>query len=814
MKNTRLLALLLIFVMLFTVIGCENNTATDNSPTPTQKAQKTPAAADLLSTKTPAPNKMKPVTADKVEEDENVSYTDLVTGVKSNFDDATSTSDTGWNFYHSGKVALSDEGVDDTQCIKYYDASREGVKYTYSCPTTNLYKLMKKAGTYKVSFNVRLGGEDWDSISGTGFKVLIRGNGSKDENSFIAPDKQKINYRFDPSATIDGEVGEWMTIEFSLTVLPDDLDGDPTHAWYLCLHMIDEYATEIYIDNFTVKYAEPAEENETLVTTAQTWVASEMTFVADEVVDDPVGTQTLDVVFTNGNKTITMPGFWDGDNVWRVRFALPSEGTWTYKTVFSDTSDKGVHNKSGSITVEAYSGSLEIYKHGFVKTDPNAKYFMYADGTPFFYLGDTHWNFVAEEYDKAGSKSTGTDTTSHFKYIVNKRVAQGYTVYQSQPNEVAFDMTDGITVKDLAGLKNMDRYFKYIADQGLVHANAQFFFASSMNKTVMKNYSQAEYEKLLDILSRYWVARYGAYPVMYTLAQEIDNDFYYKENTGENTEMNALNNPWKFVCTAMAKYDPYDNPISAHQEGSTKIMNFTTAVNSAFRNIEGHTWWANQWKPALNLPTDFSVARDFWEGGQNKPTVVYEGRYEGLWTNEYGARAQGWLAFLNGMFGHGYGAIDIWLYNSTYNMNEDTVRDGVRITVETKQTPWGKAIEYAGGYQMGYMKTFLEQYQWWKLVPAFDDKKIFTSETGFYSVAYIEKDLFIAYLYDDISQEGTKLTGTLTGLDANAEYTYQWFNPRTTATSDPEPVEKDGTNFTIGERPSAEDWVLVVQKVK
>ena len=71
------------------------------------------------------------------------------------------------------------------------------------------------------------------------------------------------------------------------------------------------------------------------------------------------------------------------------------------------------------------------------------------------------------------------------------------------------------------------------------------------------------------------------------------------------------------------------------------------------------------------------------------------------------------------------------------------------------------------------------------------------------------------YSYNDISQEeGTKLTGTLTGLDANADYTYYWYNPRTTATSEPAKVNKDGTNFTIGERPSAEDWVLVVQKTK
>jgi len=192
---------------------------------------------------------------------------------------------------------------------------------------------------------------------------------------------------------------------------------------------------------------------------------------------------------------------------------------------------------------------------------------------------------------------------------------------------------------------------------------------------------------------------------------------------------------------------------------------------------------------------------------------MYEGRYDGLWTNEYGARAQGWLSFLNGMYGHGYGAVDIWYYNSTDNKNK-TVRDDVTISVETKNTPWSKSVEYASGYQMSYMKAFLEKYEWWNLVPAFNDKKIFVSDTGFYSVAHIGTDLYIAYLYDNISKKGKTDTGTFTGLDANAEYTYQWFNPRTSATSEPVKVNKNGSEFSIGDRPSAEDWVLVVQKVK
>ena len=61
-----------------------------------------------------------------------------------------------------------------------------------------------------------------------------------------------------------------------------------------------------------------------------------------------------------------------------------------------------------------------------------------------------------------------------------------------------------------------------VVDIGLVHANAQLFFASELG------YNRAMYSNTyLEKLCRYWVARYGAYPVMWTTGQEVDNDFYH-----------------------------------------------------------------------------------------------------------------------------------------------------------------------------------------------------------------------------------------------------------------------------------------------
>ncbi len=797
--NKRFVSLLLVFVIFLIAVACNNNTQT--SPDPSAEAQPT---VDVLATTTPVPNKIQPVTNDAIDNDVVERVVNILPEEKATFDGITNVKDSGWFGYASGKIELF--SADGTQCIKYSEG-----KNAWSSPAINLASVIKEAGRYNISFSIKLGGEDIDTISGAPFEMIIRGNGSEDANSFIVKSPSNDNYRYPVSATIDGDIEDWMTVEFSLEVQPEDIDGE-SHGWHLCMHMINEAVTEIYIDNVVIGKVirESAPETQKLITETETWIANEMTFIAQTDIKDPVASAKFDVIFKKDKSEMIVPGFWDGENIWHVRFALPAEGTWSFTTVFSDTADSGLHNISGTINVTKYSGDLAIYKHGFIKVDPNKKYFVYNDGTPFFYLGDTHWNFLTEEYDKAGSNAGDIDTTSHFKYIVNKRVSQGYTVYQSEPIGAGFDLTNGITQADISGFRNADKYFKYIADMGLVHANAQFFFASTMNETIMQ---MENYNDYLDILSRYWVARFSAYPVMWTLAQEVDNDYYYNENTKANTTMNSQVNPWKHVCECIYKYDPHKSPISAHQEGASTVINYTTPSNSAFRNVTGHSWWANQWKPKLNQPLDFSGARDYWASGQGKPAVVYEGRYDNLWTKEYGARAQGWLAFLNGMYGHGYGAVDIWLYKSSYDIENDTVRDGITITTEEKAMPWSESIELPSGYQMGYMKEFLEQFEWWNLIPVFDDKNVFESETGTYSFAKVENDLYIGYLYDDISKEGTVLTGTLKGLDENADYTYYWYNPRTNVSGSKTKIEK-GSQFVIGEKPSAEDWVIVVEKVK
>ena len=512
-------------------------------------------------------------------------------------------------------------------------------------------------------------------------------------------------------------------------------------------------------------------------TVTENWIAVELTFQTKEQYN-PVSCEAfyvkMDVVFTHEEtkETLCIPAFWYEEKVFKVRFAPVREGLWTYRTVCAE--DASLNGLKGIVLSKAYQGELEIYKRGFVTTGYGHKYFTYADGTPFFYLGDTHWTMFTEELDEAGSHAGDIETDSHFKYIVDKRVEQGYTVYQSEPIGAPFKLTDGVQAEDMKGFQQADRYFAYIAQKGLVHANAQFFFTAEMTDALAAD------KAYLQAIARHWVARYGAYPVMWTLAQECDNDFYAE--TAHNKHAWATeHNPWIDVAEYIHTCDAYRHPISGHQEGAsftTVTGKGTTAAKvskegkSMFLSPEitsrtGHDWWAAQWKQNINGLPNFSSAKDYW--ASSKVGINYEDRYAYLWTKDFGARVRGWLSFLNGFFGYGYGCADLWYYKSTYDMKGDSVlRDGLEtITEEEKQMKWCEAIKLESGVQVCYMKQFFTEFEWWRLVPDFDEQKYFLPEEGcLYSCATEQNQRYVVCLYNR-----TEVSGCLKGLSKADTYT-------------------------------------------
>jgi hypothetical protein len=532
----------------------------------------------------------------------------------------------------------------------------------------------------------------------------------------------------------------------------------------------------------------------------QQWQAVEIALTSSVSYADPFQDVDVTATFTGpAGKAITRPAFWDGGRTWKVRFAPPEAGLWSMTTSATDAKNSGLHGVTGTVQCDRYSGSLEIYKHGFLKVSGNGRYLTYADGTPFFYLGDTHWILSHERFDT----SNAPGVPSQFKYTVDKRVSQGFTVFQSEASfqarsagirinqdaiadeEADADLKHGFTNADLAGFANLDRKFKYIAAQGLVHANAEICWVGDPADFPIFT------EAYMARLAKYWVARYGAYPVIWTIAQEVDKNYYGKYDA-------TTINKWFAVAHSIAENDAYHHPVMPHMEST----DHTTAPDSWWSGKSYHSGWAVQWQGEMD---EKGIAEGFWKASPTKPSVLYESAYDGFWTDSRGALGAAYKAFQYGMYGYGYGANGIW--NDIYSKPGEPADFGTDCQMAEHYSWWRDGADLPTGDQLAFFKKFYTSLEWWKLVPRFNDHA-----WGYFlnaSQSFLSSDGHDTYVV--FFTGSARTPASLNQMDSTSTYAAQWFNPRNGEYQVIGTVTPKASQWIIPDRPTAEDWVLLVK---
>jgi hypothetical protein len=85
-------------------------------------------------------------------------------------------------------------------------------------------------------------------------------------------------------------------------------------------------------------------------------------------------------------------GFWDGENIYKIRFVATKPGKWQWTSGSNHPEDAGLNNHSGELDAIGWTEdelSQNPNRHGFVHATPNGHALQYDDGTPFFMIGDT-----------------------------------------------------------------------------------------------------------------------------------------------------------------------------------------------------------------------------------------------------------------------------------------------------------------------------------------------------------------------------------------------------------------------------------------
>lgn len=85
-------------------------------------------------------------------------------------------------------------------------------------------------------------------------------------------------------------------------------------------------------------------------------------------------------------------GFWDGGRTFKVRFVAPAAGDWTWRVGSNQPGDEGLNGGGGKLRAVQWSAediAANPNRRGFVRASENGHALNYADGTPFFMVGDT-----------------------------------------------------------------------------------------------------------------------------------------------------------------------------------------------------------------------------------------------------------------------------------------------------------------------------------------------------------------------------------------------------------------------------------------
>lgn len=122
------------------------------------------------------------------------------------------------------------------------------------------------------------------------------------------------------------------------------------------------------------------------------WEMQEITLRADSAYDNCYRDVTVWVDLKGPDFSKRIYGFWDGENIFRVRVVATRAGRWEWVSGSNQKADTGLNAKSGAFTAEEWTEEEKAEnpnRRGFVGATPNGHALQYADGNPFFMVGDT-----------------------------------------------------------------------------------------------------------------------------------------------------------------------------------------------------------------------------------------------------------------------------------------------------------------------------------------------------------------------------------------------------------------------------------------
>lgn len=364
----------------------------------------------------------------------------------------------------------------------------------------------------------------------------------------------------------------------------------------------------------------------------------------------------LSATFTSGTRTFDVPGFYDGDGRYLVRFMPDAEGVWTYET---RSSTPALSGHTGSLTATPARPGI----HGPVRV-ANQFHFAHADGTPYLSFGTTCYAWTHQPLPEQ-EKTLQTLAKARFNklrmgvfpkdypYNVNEPL---HDVYQRKPDG-SFDFDR----PNPESFRHFEDQVKALGDMGI---QADIIMLHPYDRWGYSGMSEAQDYRYFA----YLVARLGAYHnVWWSLANEYDFLLDTKPM-----------HQWDRFFAIIAENDPYDHLRSIHNG-----------------DPEANYDHSQPWVTHVCIQNWDVKRTGEWRAAYGKPVVNDEPEYEGdiiqCWGNISAEELvhRFWITAMRGGYaGHG----------ETYSHPEDLIW-------------WAKGGELRGTawQRLGFLRQVMEE---------------------------------------------------------------------------------------------------------
>jgi len=436
------------------------------------------------------------------------------------------------------------------------------------------------------------------------------------------------------------------------------------------------------------------------------WGVFEAEFTASREYADPLEQEVLVHFDGPGGAREQVMAFWDGGRTWRVRFSPERVGLWRYRVRASDTGDAGLHGRSGSFSVLAARGPQELARRGSPRVSTDRRFFVYGDGKPWFWLGDTAWNAALASTDQEWEKYLADRAAKGFT-VIQMVMTQWRAGRQDELGQVAFTGVEKIQINP-AFFQRMDRKVRAVNAHGLV-AGCVLLWALTSKDRESPGEVLPEHQAIM--LARYMVARYGAYAVVWILGGDGD----YR---GEKAER------WKTIGRAVFPPGRGRRPVTMHPRGmqdpwpglkEEPWLDFLMYQSGHGNNAKKWEWNATQgcaagWKlepprPVVDGEINYEAHLDYHTQQPITPFQVRRAAYYSLLSAPPA--------------GVTYGAHGIWPWVRQPQVPLDHPRSGVA-------PPWHECLNLPGARHMQVLRRIFDSLEWWKLRP---DRSLLAEDT-------------------------------------------------------------------------------------